>query len=171
MNTKPTPEPIQGFHQPSDVTAANITLPVYVSEAGTKPLIVLHELPGMSRSFIRYCTRMADEGYKVYMPLMFKSPNTQMGKLQSILFCLSSEFRALFSSGRTKEAHARPITTWLYELVRHVANENPGAKIGVVGMCLTGGFSLATIAVPPVEAAIACQPSVPFFFNISTPGM
>ncbi len=170
MDVTPKPTPIFGFRDAYELGADDITLPVYESVQGTKPLIVLHEMPGMSESFIEYCSRMVGQGFKVYMPLMFASPNTAMSGWELLRFCVSREFRELFMPDGV-ERHARPVTEWLQELVHHVADENPDTKIGVMGMCLTGGFSLAAIAMPPVEAVIACQPAVPFIFNISTLGM
>ncbi|PTX54552.1 dienelactone hydrolase [Litoreibacter ponti] len=161
---------IEGFEDPVPVDAAGVSLPVYVSVAGSKPLIVLHELPGMSPSFLRYCREMADEGYKVYMPLIFKSPGTEMSPLHTGLFCLSREFGALFRP-RGGETNSRPFTRWLMGLIGHVAEENPDARIGAVGMCLTGGFALAAIAGPGVHAAIACQPSWPALFKVDTLAM
>ena len=165
------PQPIiPGFGQPVTVGSSQLKLPVYVSQNGTRPLIILHELPGMSPSFIKYCSEMADKGFKVYMPLMFKSPNTQMSNLQTGLFCLTWEFKKLFRA-RGSERHARPFTAWLIELVDFVGANNPDAKIGVVGMCLTGSFAIAAIAAPNVNAAVVCQPSHPFFFGIKTLGL
>ncbi|MEP4197033.1 MAG: dienelactone hydrolase family protein [Aliishimia sp.] len=159
---------LSAFHPPDDM-GSEMELPVYVSKHGTKPLIVLHELPGMSPTFVEYCSKMAGEGFKVYMPLLFKSPGTQMGDLASAAFCLSREFRRLFSA---KDASGgRPFTAWLLELVQSVSDENPGAKIGAVGMCMTGGFVIAAIAEPQVEAVAACQPSAPFLFKIETLGL
>ena len=159
---------IDGFKSATPV-GDTLTLPVYSSELGSKPLIILHELPGMTPSFIDYCQRMAAAGFKVYMPLLFKSPGTEMNGFQSALFCISREFRDLFSA--VDQTHARPFTAWLLELVQHVSSNHPGSKIGVIGMCLTGGFSIAAIAHSDVKAAIACQPSFPFFRNITTLGL
>jgi dienelactone hydrolase len=113
---------------------------------------------------------MAEDGFKVTMPLMFKSPNTDMSGLELFGFCMRREFKRLFKT-QGDEAHARPFTGWLLHLVGHVAAENKGADIGVIGMCLTGGFALAAIAQAPVKAAIACQPAFPFFRSISTLGL
>lgn len=159
---------IPGFSAPVTIGSQK-TIPVYVSETGTKPLIVLHELPGMSDSFITYCQRMTqDEGFKVYMPLLFKSPGTNMKKLETIMFCMSREFKSLFAANRD---NTRPFTAWMLELVNHVADDHPGANVGLVGMCLTGGFAIAAIADPRVTAVASCQPAFPFFRNISTLGL
>ncbi|MBY5935254.1 dienelactone hydrolase family protein [Tateyamaria omphalii] len=159
---------LSAFHSPVSVGTA-LSLPVYVSKTGDRPLVVLHELPGMSPSFVDYCTRMTGEGFKVYMPLLFKAPGTEMGMLGCAAFCLSREFRALFAA--SGPSRARPIAAWILELVQKVAEDNPGAAIGTIGMCMTGGFAIVGIADPRVQAVVACQPSAPFFREIETLGL
>lgn len=158
---------LNGFHDAVEI-GSEIKKPVFISENGEKPLIVLHELPGMSESFIDYCRSMSDEGFKVYMPLIFMSPGTNMSPIQSLAFCVTKEFRHLFAAKSMSQS--RPFTAWLLSLIRDVADRHPDAKIGVVGMCLTGGFAIAGVADPRVTAVAACQPSFPFFWNIKTLG-
>jgi len=92
-----------------------------------------------------------------------------MGKIQASAFCISREFRSLFSVSTV--SNARPFTAWVLELVQDVVDQHPGEKVGVVGMCLTGGFAIAAIAHPQVNAVASCQPAFPFFFNIKTLGL
>ena len=158
---------LSGFHDAVEI-GNEIKIPVFISENGEKPLIILHELPGMSESFIDYCRRMSDEGFKVYMPLIFKSPGTNMNSAQSLAFCVTKEFRRLFAA--KSEADSRPFTGWLLHLIQDVADHHPDAKIGIVGMCLTGGFAIAGVASPQVTAVAACQPSFPFLWNIRSLG-
>jgi dienelactone hydrolase len=162
---------IDGFEPPRPVRYGNIERQLYVSSRGAVPLVVLHELPGMSPSFIKYCARMVEEDFKVYMPLLFMKPNDEAkSKLAFFRLCLRKEFYQLFLP-KLGTSPARPFTMWMLNLIREVREENPDQKIGVVGMCLTGGFALAAIADSGVHASIACQPSVPFIFNISTLGL
>lgn len=156
-----------GFHDAVEI-GNELKRPVFISENGEKPLIVLHELPGMSGSFIDYCRRMSDEGFKVYMPLIFKSPGTKMSSAQSLAFCVTKEFRRLFAAKSSSDS--RPFTDWLLQLIQEVADRHPSTKIGVVGMCLTGGFAIAGVASPKVTAVAACQPSFPFFWDIKSLG-
>ena len=55
-----------------------------------------------------------------------------------------------------------PITTWLRALARDVHSELGGPGVGVVGMCLTGGFGLAMLVEPAVSAPVLSQPATPF---------
>lgn len=161
---------IDGFAAPATRTYEGISRPVYVSSAGRKPLIVLHELPGMSPTFIDYCRRMADLGYKVHMPLMFLAPGSDLrNPLQLATICIRAEFRELFW-GRPATS-GKPFTRWLLGLIGDVARSHPEQRIGVIGMCLTGGFALAGFAHPGVAAAIACQPSIPMLGDVTTLGL
>lgn len=162
------PDLIDGFEPPRPVRLGSIERQLYVSSTGTVPLVVLHELPGMSPSFISYCVSMVGKGYKIYMPLLFMTPNTQLETLQSMAhLCVTKEFRELFCA-EGEDKHARPFTAWMLHLIAEVREQHPEEKIGVIGMCLTGGFALAAIADPGVHASVACQPSMPFFHHFST---
>ena len=54
-----------------------------------------------------------------------------------------------------------PVTAWLRALAGDAHLEHGGPGVGVVGMCLTGGFGLAMMADPTVIAPVLCQPSLP----------
>ena len=164
-----TPIPIDGFSRTFALEAARNPIPVYVSDTGHKPLILLHELPGMSHSFIACARDLADKGFRVYMPLMFKRPGTEMGMRQMRAFCISQEFAELYKPKNNSDE--RPFVDLLYTLVETVSAETDAAPIGVIGMCLTGGFALGTIAKSPVAAAIACQPAYPSFQKARTLGL
>ncbi len=160
---------IDGFLEPHHVSHAGVSLPVYTSIRGSKPLIVLHELPGMSPSFVAYCRRMADEGFQVTMPLLFHRPESNMTGWQITKLCISQEFRSMFYS-RTSSGE-RPFTQWLQHLTRLVIDENPGQPVALLGMCLTGGFALLGFAERGVAAVICCQPAFPFVFGIKSLGL
>jgi dienelactone hydrolase len=56
----------------------------------------------------------------------------------------------------------RPITQYLRAVARDLAARTPGKGVGVIGMCFTGGFALATAVEDVVLAPVMSQPSVPF---------
>ncbi len=72
--------------------------------------------------------------------------------------CIASEFGGL-ARGRTA-----PIADWLRGLARRESELAGGARVGVIGMCFSGGFALATAVDPVVAAAVMSQPSLPFIF-------
>ena len=58
-----------------------------------------------------------------------------------------------------------PVTTWLRALARSEHERCGGPGVGVVGMCLTGGFALAMMVDDVVVAPVLSQPSLPFPVN------
>lgn len=68
--------------------------------------------------------------------------------------CIAREFRIL--ADRTS-----PVVTWLRALAARAHAECAGRGVGVVGMCFTGGFALATAVEPSVLAAVLSQPALP----------
>ena len=75
--------------------------------------------------------------------------------------CVSSEFVA-FARGKTS-----PVTVWLSGLVDE-ARQRCGERVGVVGMCFTGGFALALAVDPAVKVATMSQPALPIGVGAKT---
>lgn len=75
--------------------------------------------------------------------------------LRSILrVCVAREFTKL--ADRTS-----PVVGWLRALAASAFRECGGPGVGVVGMCFTGGFALATALEPSVVASVMSQPAMP----------
>jgi dienelactone hydrolase len=53
------------------------------------------------------------------------------------------------------------VATWLRALAATALKHCGGPGVGVVGMCFTGGFALATAVEPAVLAAVLSQPALP----------
>jgi dienelactone hydrolase len=70
--------------------------------------------------------------------------------------CISREF-STFALRQTSS-----VTTWLRALGRQAHEDCGGPGIGVVGMCLTGGFALGMMVDDVVLAPVLSQPSLPF---------
>jgi dienelactone hydrolase len=128
-----------------------------VLKIGVGPAIVLmHELPGMTPQCLRLARLIAESGFTVYLPLLIGKPNEHALAKNFFRLCVSREFRIWASS------KSSPVVDWLRALSRHVCYEHRGRGIGVIGMCLTGGFALAMVADPHVLACVASQPGLPF---------
>jgi len=54
------------------------------------------------------------------------------------------------------------LTDWLRSLCQFCRDDSGSEGVGVVGMCLTGGFVIPMMIDPSVTAAVAAQPSLPF---------
>lgn len=108
-----------------------------------KPVILLHEMDGFGAPVQALAGLLAGQGFDVHLPV-FEKP---------LRMCVGSEFACMLS-GRSSR-----VADWVRGLAAEVA---AGRKVGVVGMCFTGGIALATVTEPAVAAAVAAQPAVPF---------
>ena len=120
-------------------------------------VMLMHELPGMTPSCIELAKRLADEeGFRIYLPLLYGKPGDDAPRVNLVRVCVSREFR-VFASGESS-----PITVKLRQLGQRMVKECHGSSIGVIGMCLTGGFVLSMLADKDVVAGVSCQPALPF---------
>ena len=120
-------------------------------------VMLMHELPGMTPSCIGLAKRLAwSEGFRVYLPLLYGEPGDDAPWLNLARICVSREFHA-FATGKSS-----PITVRLRQLGQRMVEECQGDDIGVIGMCLTGGFVLSMLADKDVVAGVCCQPALPF---------
>ena len=122
-------------------------------------VIVMHELLGVSPKVLDLAARIADEGYTVWVPVLFGPSHKTATKLEAAkgLFaacCLRREIH-MFAAD-----HSSPIAEMLRALCREFS-QDVHASIGVVGLCLTGNFALAAITEASVQAAVCGQPSLP----------
>lgn len=132
-----------------------------VFSAGKGPtIIVISEVPGITPEQIDFADRLVTAGYRVVMPELFGRSGKAMDNLYAAntigWACVSREFSTL-ALRKTS-----PITEWLRALARDV-----GEPLGVVGMCLTGGFALAMMVDDVVAAPVLSQPSLPFAISKS----
>ena len=120
-------------------------------------VMLMHELPGMTSSCIELAKRLSDvEGFRIYLPLLYGQPGDDAPWANLARVCVSREFH-VFASGESS-----PITAKLRNLGQRMVKECQGNDIGVIGMCLTGGFVLSMLADKDVVAGVSCQPALPF---------
>ncbi len=118
-------------------------------------VVLMHELPGLTKDCIALGDRLVEKDYRVYMPLLFGKPGERSLFGGFFRVCISREFRVL----ATKQTS--PIVEWLKGLSRQVWEECGGPGVGVIGMCLTGNFAISLMANKEVLAPVSCQPSLP----------
>jgi len=131
---------------------------VYKKGAGPA-VVLLHELPGMIPECVDLGRRIAAAGFTVHMPLLFDQPDRSLsvGRTLGLVaqICISQEFYCF------AKYQSSPITQWLKALCRKAHADSGGPGVGVIGMCLTGGFVLSLMADASVMAPVASQPSLP----------
>jgi dienelactone hydrolase len=133
----------------------NISHDVYVIGDGP-PVLVMHELPGMTTATADFARRLAREGFRVYLPHFFGKPLQSATLGNSLRLCISREF------GRLAAGKSAPITDWLRALARDMSARHGNGRVGAIGMCLTGAFVIPLVIDPWVAAPVAAQPAVPF---------
>jgi len=131
-----------------------------VWRAGEGPcVIVISEVPGITPAVTGFARRVVAAGMSVTLPSLFGDDGREprAGYLVSSMArtCVSREFTIL-ATGRSS-----PVVRWLRELARAENQRCGGPGVGVVGMCLTGGFALGMMADAPVIAPVLSQPSLP----------
>ncbi|MDB5709714.1 MAG: Dienelactone hydrolase [Sphingomonas bacterium] len=135
------------------------TKPVLCLGDAGPAVIVIHEVFGFTPPLARFCRWIAAAGMRVYAPILIGKPDASnrehVGALDILRLCVSREF-TLFRTGRSS-----PVVDWLKPLARQAHDECGGPGVGVIGMCLTGGFALSMAVDPVVLAPVLSQPSMP----------
>jgi dienelactone hydrolase len=132
-----------------------------VYRLGSGPaVIVIAEIPGITPKVAEFARRVAALGCTATLPHLFGDPGAEptTGLVVRTISsaCVSREFTVL-ALRKTS-----PITVWLRQLARAEHERCGGPGVGVVGMCLTGGFALAMMVDDEVVAPVLSQPSLPF---------
>ena len=127
---------------------------VYHAGSGP-PIVLIHELSGMSPECVTFARHLIESKFHAYLPLLYGDPGKSSNIFNPLQVCISREF-VLFTGGKSS-----PVTDWLRALCARVSHDNNDSKIGVIGMCLTGSFVLACVAVPSVAAGVMSQPALP----------
>ena len=128
-------------------------------ERGSGPGVVLiPEIPGITGEVLGLADHLVDNGFTVVIPSPFGVPGKDatvgytLGTVARL--CVSAEFRAFATN-----AH-RPITDFLRALAADLNSRTPGPGVGVIGMCFTGGFALATAVDDSVLASVRAERAV-----------
>lgn len=148
---------LDGFHE-TPFTHDGVTRAVLRAGAGPAVLVIT-EVPGITPEVLDFARRVRDLGCTVVLPSVVGTP----GREASAGYAAGSLARACVSREFTTWALRRtsPVTAWLTALAHHEHGACGGPGVGVVGMCLTGGFALAMMVDPVVTAPVLSQPSLP----------
>jgi dienelactone hydrolase len=130
-------------------------LEVYVKgERADPPILLLHELPGLLPETVQFADSLVERHYRVYMPLFFGTFGRDTPLRGLITACGGRNFNCV----STRESRIVPKLRMLRD---RIAASHRGQKLGIIGMCLTGGMPLA-LASPDVAAVVMSQPAIPF---------
>ncbi len=139
-------------------TSRGTTRTVYRRGSGPT-VIVLSEMPGITPLVADFARRVSDQGLQVVMPHLFGDdgapPSNAAFRRAFREVCVSREFTLLATKKPSR------ITEWLLDLAHDAHQQNGGPGVGVVGMCLTGGFALGMMIDSVVVAPVLSQPSLP----------
>lgn len=120
------------------------------------PILLMQELPGIVPETLKLVERLNAAGFRVYMP-HFLGPFGKFALARNTLrlLCVRREIN-IFRKGKQS-----PFADWLRALAAHIREQEGGQQVGVIGMCLTGGFALTMMADDAVLGAVASQPALP----------
>ncbi|MFZ9752875.1 MAG: dienelactone hydrolase family protein [Cyanobium sp.] len=134
----------------------------YVKGEGA-PLILLHELPGLSRQTFALGDYFVQRGFRVSLPLLFGRAGDCSLLAGTASICLRQELRQLWLGTDTT------ITAWVRqlaaeELKRYQQLHPEACRVGVIGMCYSGSMVLALMlkddaAASPLVTPVLAQPS------------
>ena len=140
-------------------TGAGLTYDCFEKGAGPG-VVLIPEIPGLTPEVVGLGEHLVAEGFTVVIPSPFGTPGRPetMGYALGMVarLCVSKEFRCFAANAE------RPITKYLGAVANDLAARTPGCGVGVIGMCFTGGFALATAVEDAVKAPVLSQPSTPF---------
>jgi dienelactone hydrolase len=139
-------------------TGGGLTFDCYEKGAGPG-VVLIPEIPGITPEVLGLADHLVAEGFTVVVPSPFGTPGREesAGYAVSVFarLCVSKEFRAFAVDAE------RPITRYLRAVAADLAARTPGRGVGVIGMCFTGGFALATAVDDVVRAPVMSQPATP----------
>jgi dienelactone hydrolase len=167
-----TNDPDWSAYTRSSFSFGGIQHDVLRSETDGPVVLLLHEIPTLSWRTILLADHVRAAGFRIVMPLMLggvrRKPTNKIAQtlnladagLRILQTCVSWQFTAL------AQRRTSPITTWLIELARRESAAAGGGRVGVIGMCFSGGFALATAIDPVVGVAVASQPAMPYAWGV-----
>lgn len=127
---------------------------VYFNGSGP-PIIIMHELPGLTYESFEFAERLILAGFTTYLPHMFGRLNKKNSILNLTKLCISREFK-IFARNETS-----PVVNWLRSLSNFLQAEYTGKGVGAIGMCITGSFAIPLLINSPVIAPVVSQPAAP----------
>ncbi|AYV46029.1 hypothetical protein CFHF_00285 [Caulobacter flavus] len=131
---------------------------VWISQTGGAPVILVHELPSITPEVMHLARALVTAGFRVHLPDFFGEPGRRPSQSQQAAnfaaACIRTDILAALPFETTRGA-----VGWLRRLADQVGGVD--RPVGIIGLCLTGGFAIAAATQDSVGAAVACEPSLP----------
>ncbi|MEU1971325.1 dienelactone hydrolase family protein [Microbacterium sp. NPDC019599] len=144
------------------VKTADIEHDVHFGPVRGPGVLLMHELAGLTDNTKTLAAEIAASGFTVALPHLFgragpSGPRAMLtGAAGLIGRCIAREMSLLVAD------HPERGTTWLKAAVSELAAYAPSPRgVGVIGMCATGAFAMATVLDPAVGAVVGSQPALP----------
>lgn len=132
----------------------------FIRGTSDRCILLLHEINGLSPGCVDLGVNLVDQGFTVLMPLLFGHPMQDSVAWGGIESCALGGFHCLSNGGRSWEPE--PVR-WTQTLVANMEKQTEIRSIGVIGMCQSGAYPLATMVEhSKVKAVIMSQPALPF---------
>lgn len=134
-----------------------VTRDVYRAPRDGPTVIVLHEATGLTANTIALADQIRRRRMTPVMPVLVGRalPGRMAGLRNFGVVCVRREF------GMWAANEPGPIVDWLEALARTEQELSPNRRVGVIGMCFSGGFSLAMTREASVVAAVSSQQAFP----------
>jgi dienelactone hydrolase len=159
--TEPSPSVLEGWAS-EPFTNAGITHTLFSRGSGPG-VVLLPEIPGMTPEVMGLADHLVDAGFTVTVISLYGEPGRPLSPGYAARSfasaCINREFRAF-----AKRAD-RPVAEYVRAVARRLHDQVGGPGVGVIGMCFSGGFALASAVEPSVLAPVASQPSLPMPLN------
>jgi len=130
-----------------------------IGEVGKPPILLLHELPGLTLECLDFARRLSGEGFRVYVPLLFGKFGERLSNPGMGLVLLRRDVHSLSKND------VSPMIEAARDALTRINEEQPGHRIGVIGMCLTGNFGIPLLADRRVASVVLAQPALPLAVN------
>lgn len=132
-------------------------------DSSRAPVVICEELFTLSPALLKLAQRLADQGFAVYVPILFgnarEDPNSAW---LAATRGLSFGFGKPDWKANDAAADDRPVIHEIAGLCTTIAARHPKRKMGVIGLCITGSFPLELLAErSPIAAPVISQPAIP----------
>lgn len=135
--------------------------PVYSIGGEGPPVLIAHEMDGLSRGCLMLAKELAESPakHRVYLPLLFGKWNADAANKHLLGFVCG---RAWGKRWQLREPDSLgSIIDEAAVLCREISARRGGQRVTVIGSCLTGSWPVALLREPFVAGGILCQPALP----------